>query len=107
MCIREAFIKKREYIKTFYLKEGGGQLENLIIQKWKIRTFRSRGKGWKSECPNFCQIWSGILEQLFMWLSLNLTNFCMILMQDGKLYPKNLKFLYYVSVIYPSTPPSP
>ena len=25
--------KKREYIKTFDLKEGGGQFENLIIQK--------------------------------------------------------------------------
>ena len=26
-------LKKREYIKTFDLKEGGGQFENLIIQK--------------------------------------------------------------------------
>ena len=25
--------KKREYIKTFDLKEGGGQFENLIIQQ--------------------------------------------------------------------------
>ena len=29
--VREAFNKKREYIKTFDLKEGGGQIENLII----------------------------------------------------------------------------
>ena len=26
-------LKKREYIKTFDLKEGGGQFENLFIQK--------------------------------------------------------------------------
>ena len=31
----------------------------------------------------------------------------MILMQDGRLLPKILRFLYYVSVIYLSAPPTP
>ena len=29
--IREAIKKKREYIRSFALKEGGGEFENLII----------------------------------------------------------------------------
>ena len=59
--LREAFIRKKRINQDNDLKEIGGQFENLIIQQWIIRTFRSRGRGWKTEF-----LPKQYLEKLFM-----------------------------------------
>ena len=45
--------KKRVSIRKFSLSVGGGQFENVIFLKLKIRKFLQGGRGSESKCPYF------------------------------------------------------